>query len=971
MSAGSGDDNEKGFLADDDLLGELDAWDRTFDALHEEDSAKASAGAAGAAQVADEGQLTPVPGEAPGAAASPSLSPSPHAPAQASPSPAPHVAPTRAPSIFPTPVPAQAPSFPSPFAGQPAAAPSTGPAFRPGPFDSPFEGSGGDEADFSDIGFAGEPEALGSLLGVPPPLPPLDEASGTAAAVVPPAPAPPVVPPRRAFVPVRPPSSPGFDDEDEDSVFTSASRPIVRVSQPRVPTPPPTTAPPKLEASPTDEELFGDLPSDLPSGAYPKVAPAPAAPAARAPVPAQGDMTRVADANMALFDEHGFADAGAQRTRIADPNLALIAETRGAPGPADPRASRGPAIVRRTDRRSASRIEVPAPEDHDDFAGPEATRVADLNELEKMAAQQREEASAAAAAFFAADDAPAIVLEADEDFYADIEIGGGGGDEPDDKGTPSALGRRTTAHVVRRAGGGAGSEGVVVELEADDDHELTRKPSRVMAAAAAPAPAPDDVAMSVDEALADIEAVPAAVPAEEDFSGVAPTDDEVAGLSAAEDDFSDVAAAVASRTVPLPVAASGSGRTFTADVAAAAAVAAGRAAQDTGFPEERTPVPGGEAAAPLAPGPGAIEAVAAAIAGVEDEGPTIAFEAVPAATGETMSGAIAAATAVPGLVEAVSAALSPAGPAPTPAAAPAVEAVPAPAPRERSGPELAPELPPPRLVEPDLALDLDAIALPERVDPTAGMDLTEAAAQSLLILERELEGLDDGPAAAAVRIEAGRLGERVGDVERARLHYEAALLADPRATPALRGLRRIARAVGDLGEATTHLDVELALAGPLERRALTLHRVDLLMAAGEQDLARVAVGELLDEAPGDVRALLAQLELAFLDGRADEFGESLQHLAAALVDPALRAAVETARGHLDERPGGDAARAGAAFAAAATSDPSSRVARVAASRIAIASGNRTGQVAATLALAGQVSASDPISAAGLGLRAAQ
>ena len=35
-------------LADDDLLSELDAWDRTFDALHEEDSGGAKRGAQGA-----------------------------------------------------------------------------------------------------------------------------------------------------------------------------------------------------------------------------------------------------------------------------------------------------------------------------------------------------------------------------------------------------------------------------------------------------------------------------------------------------------------------------------------------------------------------------------------------------------------------------------------------------------------------------------------------------------------------------------------------------------------------------------------------------------------------------------------------------------------------------------------------------------------------------------------------------------
>ena len=146
------------------------------------------------------------------------------------------------------------------------------------------------------------------------------------------------------------------------------------------------------------------------------------------------------------------------------------------------------------------------------------------------------------------------------------------------------------------------------------------------------------------------------------------------------------------------------------------------------------------------------------------------------------------------------------------------------------------------------------------------------------------------------------------------------MLADPRAGAALRGLRRLARGAGDLSEATRLLEVELQIAGPLERRALGLHRVDLLMAAGEQDLARVSVGELIDQAQGDVRAQLAQLELAFLDGRAAELDEALVRLAAALTDPALRAATQIARGHLAER-GADGDRARAAFEAASQADP--------------------------------------------------
>ena len=193
---------------------------------------------------------------------------------------------------------------------------------------------------------------------------------------------------------------------------------------------------------------------------------------------------------------------------------------------------------------------------------------------------------------------------------------------------------------------------------------------------------------------------------------------------------------------------------------------------------------------------------------------------------------------------------------------------------------------------------------------------------------------------AALRIEAGRLCERLGDPDRARAHYDAALLADPRATAALRGLRRIARASGDLIEATRQLDAELAVAGALERRPLGHYRIDLLLASGEQDLARVAVGEILDSAPSDVRALLAQLELAFLDGRADEFGARARAARARgqrspSCAPRCSPRVACSRRTTTTPP---APRRW--FAAAAESDPASLGARLGAIRQAAAAGRR-------------------------------
>lgn len=273
-------------------------------------------------------------------------------------------------------------------------------------------------------------------------------------------------------------------------------------------------------------------------------------------------------------------------------------------------------------------------------------------------------------------------------------------------------------------------------------------------------------------------------------------------------------------------------------------------------------------------------------------------------------------------------------------------------------------------VEP--VIDLEAIGAdsqwPEQVPPLPSNNLDEDAAATLLIYEREITTIDEPVALAALRIEAGRLCERVGDIDRARSHYDAALLADPRATAALRGLRRIARAQGDLEEATRQLDAEMAVAGALERRPLGHYRVDLLMASGEHDLARVAVGELLDAAPSDTRALLAQLELAFLDGRADEFGSALEQLAHAVTDNELRAAVQQARGMLAAHQN-DTAAAVTWFSSAAESDPGSLGARLGAIREAAAQNNGFGAAQALLDLARTLVETDPMTAAAASLRA--
>ncbi|MBA2543531.1 MAG: hypothetical protein H0V17_28070, partial [Deltaproteobacteria bacterium] len=87
-------------------------------------------------------------------------------------------------------------------------------------------------------------------------------------------------------------------------------------------------------------------------------------------------------------------------------------------------------------------------------------------------------------------------------------------------------------------------------------------------------------------------------------------------------------------------------------------------------------------------------------------------------------------------------------------------------------------------VEREPVLDLDQLARgwPEQAPPLGTSVLDESAAAALLVYEREVATLDDSATSAALRIEAGRLCERLSDLERARVHYDAALLADPRAT---------------------------------------------------------------------------------------------------------------------------------------------------------------------------------------------
>jgi|GEM_PF-1995126 len=971
----------------DDLLAELDAWDKTFDALHDDESVLAAAikpkadpdPAVRAAPVVE-----PIPTPVRGArlafddddddvtrtvslptsgAAETTIGPAPRARPHSPPSP-----PRSRPHTTPPP-PMIEPPRPRPVAPSIAKLPPQVVAapVAPPPGDL-------DETDFSDLGFSGPPSALGPLLGQPPPLPPLE---GSAL--------------------------PSFDD---DEVLTSAVRPGQVMGG----------APSDASDDPFGSSEFEDETMD------------------RGAARQRGAIDELSDPSP---DPSEDTFERANQTKILDPDDELLVEA----GAAKVRVpGRTPAIVRRAPVERAKR------DSGGGFEGNESTRVADLRDLERLARRtdepMREPSRATPAGSYAAPEA----IGSDDDFYADIEIGG---DEEEPTGTP-AVAKRVTSNVVRRSTESqsgsvrmmtipASAEIAVVPAPYDDDEpdfEMSVG-EEVAVEAAPPAARPSEPVddFGLDEAIAEfaapeltpvgprqapvrskpatmppppsivvelptiepeapvseapvseapaiesgsLDAIPRAVPEPELDLDAVPAGSTLEGAEPARDGGSDAAieleasepegdAAIELEASEPATAAerapSAERATATATATATAraksesesdaalgslfAEAAADAAVD-GLIVEETVGATATAPAPAADPFGDDTSGQTRVGppppprGRLSDPPPMTSAPAPAAPSQPIAIPLIAAVApiaapnartlIGALAPVLSAASAP--PSDPPSLAPRAEAHPtsgagAPTLMGLSPPlqtvaqaeRAAPALPAAVFADALPALDLDHVDLPERVDPTTGFDPGEVAARGLLVLEQELLLIDDPALQAPLRVEAGRLYERLGDTDHARVSYDAALLADPRATAALRGLRRLARGAGDLAEATTHLDAELGIAGPLERRALALHRVDLLMAASEQDLARVAVGELLDEAQGDVRAQLAQLELAFLDGRADELGEALERLASVVADPSLRAALSLARGHLFEREQ-DRARAAASYTAAIAADPS-------------------------------------------------
>lgn len=250
-------------------------------------------------------------------------------------------------------------------------------------------------------------------------------------------------------------------------------------------------------------------------------------------------------------------------------------------------------------------------------------------------------------------------------------------------------------------------------------------------------------------------------------------------------------------------------------------------------------------------------------------------------------------------------------------------------------------------------------------------DLEEDAARLLMTYEQELANSADPARVLLLRHEAGRLALRVGDAERAKLHFESTLLRDPNSLVALRGLRAVARVMGQWGEAVAYCEAELELVSAHERAAVAMLRVYYLMLAGEQDLARVAVGEFVEEHPGDVAAALLEAELAFVDGRADEVFAVFGRLAQSAVEPPLAAWARkiAACGVLDADPARALATLGVVDAAApALDDAGAALLRIEAAALL---GDHGHTVAALRHLADLVAVQDPWLAAALACHAAE
>ncbi|WP_428263026.1 hypothetical protein, partial [Haliangium sp.] len=241
------------------------------------------------------------------------------------------------------------------------------------------------------------------------------------------------------------------------------------------------------------------------------------------------------------------------------------------------------------------------------------------------------------------------------------------------------------------------------------------------------------------------------------------------------------------------------------------------------------------------------------------------------------------------------------------------------------------------------ALDPAALAIPaEHVALDAAAKIQDARGL-LARFEAALEGPGDDPDTVSLGLAAGWLGEQAGAFERARAHYERALALSPGLLPALRGLRRAERRLGQWDHVIARLEQESERVSAQERRALDQLRAELLIACGERErAAQVSAATAQDAGPDSLRGLMAQVELAIVDGREGDAAAALGQIAEQVGGGRLRCSLRRAQGLMTERAGGDAL---AAYTAAAADG--ARTTPLAAARAAHSSAGATPEAAAT------------------------
>ncbi|MBI4508337.1 MAG: tetratricopeptide repeat protein [Deltaproteobacteria bacterium] len=201
--------------------------------------------------------------------------------------------------------------------------------------------------------------------------------------------------------------------------------------------------------------------------------------------------------------------------------------------------------------------------------------------------------------------------------------------------------------------------------------------------------------------------------------------------------------------------------------------------------------------------------------------------------------------------------------------------------------------------------------------------------------EKEILLARDPQRARILRLESFAVAERLGDHVRAKEHLEEVLALEPGDAPAMRGLRRLCLAQGDLEGALLALDPRTALGE--ERFARAALRLEILLSMGDEAQARAVHDELYELRPSDVSSRLGAVDLALLGSSDAELATALRDLAQGVEDLPLQSALLVAAGRLLEA-SSDLPTAREAYLQAHQIVPSDRAALFGLHRAALRSG---------------------------------